>query len=367
MRRFLIDAHHLGMGQTGNETWTRNMITATKDLGAHDEMEFAVAGEGREIIRRLTDAPAHLVSSSSARRLVVDLPSLIRATGCRAVLATYTAPLTRCPSVVAVHDVSPWHREAREWLPRATRARHRATVGISARRAHTLIVPSEATRADLVDRLGTAAERVAVAPCAVDLELGRLLAATPARPADGCLRVLAVGTIVPRKNLVMLARATRAARDAGVPVKLRLVGPVPPAGRPLVTEIEALLGPDVESVGYVTDAQLAVEYRSTDVVCFPSLFEGFGMPIVEAMAAGVPVVVSDATASREVIGDAALVCGAHDPRAWREALVRLWQDPVLRQRLSADGLRRAAGFSWHESAKIVLHALDAAAGRRRGY
>lgn len=359
---FLFDAHHLGLGQTGNETWTRNIAMAMRDLGADHSVEFAVTADGREALRRFSRAPAHVVSSSSARRLAVDLPRLVRATRCQAVLVTYTAPLTRCPAVVAVHDVSPWHHEARAWLGRATVIRHRVTVGISARRAVRIIVPTEATKADIIERLGIPSKRISVAPCAVDLELSRLLDVAPRRPADGRFRILAVGTVVPRKNLPVLARAASAAREAGVPVELRIVGPVPDAGRAIAGEIEGLLGADVQIVGYVTGAELAAQYKAADVVCFPSLFEGFGMPIVEAMAAGVPVVVSDALASQEVTAGAAMICGARNVRAWRDGLVSLWRSPELRGRLREDGLRRASGFSWHTSAQIVLDALGQAAG-----
>lgn len=358
---FLFDAHHLGLGQTGNETWTRNIAMAMSDLGADANLEYAVTADGRQLLRRFTGSPAHVVSASSARRLAVDLPRLVRATRCRAVLVTYTAPLTRCPAVVAVHDVSPWHREARAWLGRATVVRHRVTVGISARRADRIIVPTAATKADIIERLGTRPERISVAPCAVDLELGRLMDAAPRRPVDSRFRILAVGTVVPRKNLSLLAGAAFAAREAGVPVELRIVGPVPEAGRVIAAEIETLLGAAVHVVGYVTDVELAAEYKAADVVCFPSLFEGFGMPIVEAMAAGVPVMVSDALASQEVTAGAAMVCGAHDVRAWRDGLVSLWTSPDVRGRLRDDGLRRASSFSWHTSAQIVLDALDRAA------
>jgi glycosyltransferase involved in cell wall biosynthesis len=166
---------------------------------------------------------------------------------------------------------------------------------------------------------------------------------------------------VPRKNLLLLGRAAAAAREVGVPVELRIVGPVPDAGRAIAAEIEELLGPDARILGYVTDAELAAEYKAADVVCFPSLFEGFGMPIVEAMAAGVPVVVSDALASKEVTAGAAMVCGAHDVRAWRDGLVSLWTSPEVRARFRDDGLRRASSFSWHTSAQIVLDAMGQAA------
>jgi glycosyltransferase involved in cell wall biosynthesis len=357
----LFDAHHLGRGQTGNETWTRNMAIAMTDLGATDRLAFAVTSEGLDVLRRFSDAPAYVVSPNSGRRLTVDMPKLIRRTACRATLLTYTAPLSTCPAVVAVHDISPWYPEAKAWMPPTTRTRHRLTVGVSAHVARRLIVPSIATRDDMATRLRVPQARLCVAPCGVDIELGQLMQAAARRERDDRFVVLAVGTIVPRKNLVMLSRAVRASRDQGVPAQLRIVGPVRPPGEVITEEIRGILGPAVDIVGYVSTADLAGEYRSADVVCFPSVVEGFGMPIIEAMAAGVPVMVSDAAASVEVAGAAGLVSDPHAPDAWCRGLVALWSDPIRRETMGREGRRRAAEFSWHRSASIVLEAIEAVA------
>jgi glycosyltransferase involved in cell wall biosynthesis len=158
----------------------------------------------------------------------------------------------------------------------------------------------------------------------------------------------------------MLAEAVLAVRATGVTAQLRIVGPVPDRGRDVASRIRRLLGPAVELVGYASTAELATEYRSADAFCFPSLLEGFGMPILEAFAAGTPVVISDASSLPEVAGGAALVCPAADPRAWRDALLRLAADPGLGERLRVLGHQRVAAFSWDRTAGVVIGALRCA-------
>ncbi|HEV3362534.1 MAG TPA: glycosyltransferase family 1 protein, partial [Acidimicrobiia bacterium] len=199
-----------------------------------------------------------------------------------------------------------------------------------------------------------------------DDELARLLAETPEVPSPDVFTVLAVGTVLPRKNLGVLADAVRAIHEAGGRISLRVVGPVPEPGRPIIERMADLLGPALHVVGYVPLDELAREYRSAHVVCFPSLLEGFGIPILEAMAAGTPVVASDASSLPEVAGDAALLCPADEPRAWREALVRIRDDSELREGLRARGRRRVSDFSWNHTAAVALEALRRAAGRSGG-
>ncbi len=360
----LFDAHHLGLRQTGNETWTRNLVRAMQGLLEAGEMEYAVTTTGLEELSRLTSGRVHLVSTSSTRRLLVDLPRAARAAGAGALLVTYTAPPTPRPAVVLVHDVSAWHPAARDWLPLATRLQYRTTVGLSCRRAAHVIASSQATRQDLIEKVGVAPDRVCVAGGAVDPEFRSLLAAATSRTPDGVFRVLAVGNVVPRKNLLLLARAVAACRAEGCPAQLVIVGSIPGSGQAIAGAIARLLGGSVHITGYVSEADLALQYRAADVVCVPSLLEGFGLPVLEAMAAGVPVLVSDTSSLPGVAGDGALVLGAHSLAAWRDALLRLHGDAGLREELRRRGARRAAQLSWADTAAIVLDRLRAADRRR---
>ena len=357
----LVDAHHLGQGQTGNETWARNVLAGLAD--GSDEVHVAVTASGRSHLP--DDFPPtrrHLVSSRGLRRLAVDLPRVVRAVRPGALLVQYTLPpLCPVPGVVVVHDLSFERPEAAQWIPRASLTRYRTTIRASAVRARRVLVPSEFTRADLIERYGIAADRVIVAGNAVDPALIEALRTTPRPPAGDRLVVLAVGTVLPRKNLEVLAGAVCDLRRTGLPVVLRLVGPVPEAGRAALARMVAVLGPALEVVGVVDTAGLAAAYRSAQVLAFPSLFEGFGIPLVEAMAAGTPVLSSDATCLPEIGGDAVLYAPPGSVQAWREQLRLVLTDRATADRLVLAGTARAQAFSWSASAAAARLALHEAA------
>jgi len=357
----LFDAHHLGRRETGNETWTRNVVRSITTLAAPEEIEYAVTSAGCAEVGRLTTEPVHVVSGHSSRRLLLDLPSIIRRIDAAAVFVTYTMPPTRRPVVAMVHDISPWYAEAAFWLPLRTRVGHRTSVGMTCRRAAHLLVLTDTTKRELVATLGIAPERISVVGAALDVDFEEELVARPreARPDGSAFRVLAVGNVVPRKNLGVVAAAVRAAREAGVDMHLRIVGTVEP-GNPLAKDIERQLGPSVSFTGYVSLPALVAEYTAADAMCFPSMVEGFGLPVLEAMAAGVPVVVSDRGALPEVAGDAAIVCPAGNPSSWLSALIRLAADPALREDMRGRGSGRVDRFSWDRTAQAVLDALRAA-------
>jgi glycosyltransferase involved in cell wall biosynthesis len=262
--------------------------------------------------------------------------------------------------VVAVHDLSFEDERAREWLPLATRLRYRATVRASVRRAAHVVVDSDYTREDLVRRYGTNPASVTVVPLAVDPHFRELLRATPERRCDRST-VLMVGNVLPRKNLPVVARAVRILRDRREDVVLRIVGTVHKTGEPDVAQARRLLGDGVMTLtGYAPPAQLARELRSAHVLAFPSLFEGFGIPVLEAMAAGLPVVASDRTSLPEVTGSAGLLVPAEDPSAWADSLSQALQ-PEVTARLRDAGLGREQAFTWGRSAEIVHTCLVQAA------
>ncbi len=360
--RVLMDAHHLGQGQTGNETWARNVLAAL--ASGQDDVHVAVTRAGRaQVAGGIPATRTHVVSASSARRLAVDLPRMARTLAPQALLVQYTLPpLCRVPGVVVVHDLSFARPEARDWIPRLSLLRYRATIRASARRARRILVPSEFTRADLVEQYGIDAQRVTVAGNAVDPGLLAALRATPRALDADRLVVLAVGTVLPRKNLQVVADAVAGLRRQGLPVVLRLVGPVPAAGRALLGRMAADLGPALEVSGVVDTPTLAAAYRSAHVLAFPSLFEGFGIPLVEAMAAGTPVLSSDATCLPEVGADAVLYAARDDPAGWLDQLRLVLTDRATADRLAVAGVARAQAFSWPRSAAATRLALYEAAG-----
>jgi glycosyltransferase involved in cell wall biosynthesis len=354
----LLDLHDLGNRQTGNESWARSLAAALFELDGPGSYDIAVSRAFPAADAALLPARETVrVADSSSRRLGIDLPAAARRLGSRALLVQYTAPLTRVPTVVMVHDLSFESAQAAQWLPLATRLRYRATIRSSVRRAAHVLTVSEFSKADLVATYHLRPDQVTVVPNAVDPRLADVLTTTPAT-RGGRPTVLMVGNVLPRKNLPVVARAVRLMRHRGEDVVLRVVGTVHPTGRQDEAVARSELGADITFTGYVSREDLARELRSAHVLAFPSLFEGFGIPALEAMAACLPVVVSDRTSLPEVVGDAGLVVPAADPEAWADALTRALR-PAVAAELVAAGERREAQFRWDRSALPVSALLGA--------
>jgi glycosyltransferase involved in cell wall biosynthesis len=352
----LLDLHHLGHRQTGNESWARSLATALFELDGPQAYDIAVTSAApAEDLALLPARERVQVSSSSTRRLVLDLPAAMRRLDTPVILVQYTAPVSRVPAVVMVHDLSFEDPRAAEWLPLATRLRYRATIRASVRRAAHVLTVSEYSKADLLRRYGLDPADVTVVPNAVDPRLVELLATMP-EERSGAPTILMVGNVLPRKNLPVLARAVRLMRDRGSDAVLRVVGTVAPTGRADAEGATRLLGDAVSMTGYLTRRQLARELRSAHVLVFPSLFEGFGIPALEAMAAGLPVVVSDRTSLPEVVGDAGLVVPAEEPEAWADSVTHALQ-PDQRDRMARAGNERVREFRWAAAAESVREVL----------
>jgi glycosyltransferase involved in cell wall biosynthesis len=258
-----------------------------------------------------------------------------------------------------------------ETLPRAQAFYLRAATRLSARRASALIAVSAFTAAELQDVLAVPAERIHVVPNGLDDSFRRpdegAVAAYRERRGLPAGFVLAVGTLQPRKNLAVLlaAVAELAQRGPMRPPDLVVAGAPGWGDIDIAAEARRLgLEGTVRVTGYVEPSELPLLYASAAVFAFPSRYEGFGLPAVEAMACGTPVIAARASSLPEVCGDAAVLVDPGVPAAWADALGRLLSSPGERQRLAAAGIARAAGFSWDKAAAGTLeayrHALDGA-------
>jgi glycosyltransferase involved in cell wall biosynthesis len=214
------------------------------------------------------------------------------------------------------------------------------------------------TTADDLVQLGIPQDRIVVAP----LGLTPLPDPTPpaAIPPDGGY-LLTVGETSPRKRYPVLLQAL--SRLRGVP-RLVMVGP--PAGdeehlRALIAELG--LTQRVTRLGAVSDAELSWLYRHATALCFPSISEGFGLPVLEALAAGVPVIASDIPATREVASSIAVYPGSEDADDWAQAIEMLGSDAGLRERIGRQGTERAAQFTWERTAAATLDAYRMALGQ----
>ncbi len=247
-----------------------------------------------------------------------------------------------------IHDTAPFQDPA--WYGRAYGAWHRALMPRVARRARLVIVPSEHVRAELAERFGLPMERMlAVAP-GVDRSFRG-----PEDPAPLLRRlglhgpyVLALGTEGPRKNLSLLDAIAPELETSGLEVAI--------AGSSRGYIPQASGAKRARRLGYVADADLPALYAGAAAFAMPSLYEGFGLPCVEAMAAGTPVVAADRAALPEACGGAALLADPDDPDAFGAAL--LSAAGPERERLVAAGRERAAELSWERTAENVDRALE---------
>ena len=175
--------------------------------------------------------------------------------------------------------------------------------------------------------------------------------------------MLYVGTIEPRKNLMRLMSAFAEARKAGIAQHLVCVGPYGWSSRDLAGHIERLgIDSAVQFTGYLPFEDLPAIYSLGDFFVFPSLYEGFGLPVVEAMACGLPVLTSNTSSLGEIAGDAAETIDPLDLDAMVDAIVRLATDADLRRARSEQGLERARSFSWSQTARDMLTVYHRAAG-----
>jgi glycosyltransferase involved in cell wall biosynthesis len=260
------------------------------------------------------------------------------------------------PMVVALHDVQ--HHEHPDFFSRAERAWRRWAYDGAARRAGLVVTISEHSRGQIVERLGIPPSRVVTIPLGVEHERY-----SPRRSeADAALEVperflLYPANLWPHKNHARLLRAFAAVGD--IELHLLLVGQT--YGRALPGPTDAR----VRHLGYVDHDVLASLYRRATAVIFPSLIEGFGLPLLEAMASGCPVAASDEGAIAEVCGDAALLFDPRSEDSMADAMRRLATDPRLAIRLRDEGLRRASLFTWRACATAHVEAYRALLERSR--
>ena len=279
-------------------------------------------------------------------------------------LASTGPAVGRFASVLTVHDL---HYRVHPEAHFGIRAfGMRALVPLAARRAQRVIVPSEATRRDLLRFTRVPAGRVDVIPEGIG-QPPRGAAAGAAEAllgADQRQIVLSVSAKRPHKNLARLIGAL-----ALIPAERRPLLVLPGYPTPHEQELRSVaaargVAADVRFLGWVSVAELEALYAAADCFVFPSLYEGFGLPVVEAMARGLPVATSGRASLAEVAGDAALKFDPEDEASIASAMERLLGDAELRQRLSRAGRERAGAFTWERAAELTVDTYRRALAER---
>jgi glycosyltransferase involved in cell wall biosynthesis len=282
----------------------------------------------------------------------------------------YAMPLAvRCRSLVTIHDCI--HLMFPQYLPnRAAYVYAKAAMWGAARRAHRILTVSEASKRDIIRLLDVPPEKIVVVYNAID-ERFRV---TPSEAAIALVReryqldhrfMLYVGNIKPHKNLVRVVEAFDRLRKRGFDdLMLLIIGDE-------ISKLPALrravhnhkLHKHVRFLGYLPDDTLAILYRLAAVFVFPSLYEGFGLPPLEAMACGTPVVTSNVSSLPEVTGDAAVLVDPYDVQSITDGIAKVLSDPALREDLRMKGIARARTFSWERSVARTREIYQEVAGR----
>jgi glycosyltransferase involved in cell wall biosynthesis len=324
----VIDADVLGRRRTGDETHVSNLL---RELGRQATDLRLVALTRRPDLVPDGIEPYVLPARSQEVRMAVGVPRALRRL--RPALVHFQhvlPPLDRTRGVVTVHDLS-FERDASA-MGRLDRLMFRALVPRSVRRAVRVLTVSERTKRDLVDLYRIDPDKVVLTPNGVDP------AFSPGPDSGSGGYLLYVGAIQARKDPL-------AAADAAAVAGLRLVVVGPEREPELAAELRRR---GAELRGYLETAELAEVYRRASVLILPSRYEGFGLPVLEAMASGTPVVASGDAALREVAADAALYADRDELGA---AVLRAQAE---RKQLVAAGLERARNFSWEETARVTI-------------
>jgi glycosyltransferase involved in cell wall biosynthesis len=363
-----IDAHMVGTHETGNETYVVQLTSALARLGGYDYKLYTprpqaipsqIAASECVSIHSFGNIPAFV-------RIPWLYPRMAAEDGVGLLHMTYMAPpRLRCPLVLSIHDVS--YKVYPQFFSPRVRLLLAMLVGPGIRRAARIVTISESSKRDIIRFYGVRPEKIVVTPLAA----GSQYMPQPADEVARVLRshnlsgryVLAVGDKQPRKNLSRLVRAFSTIALEMPDVMLVIVGQSGWQGSEVGQTVKSLgLNTRVRFTGFVPDSDLPALYSGADVFCYPSLYEGFGLPPLEAMACGAPTVTSNTSSLPEVVGDAALTV---DPLSVGEmvgALRNLLADSTKRQEYGRRALHQAALFSWDRTARLTRDAYDKITG-----
>jgi glycosyltransferase involved in cell wall biosynthesis len=373
--RIAIDAHSVGAKLGGNESYAINLIEALAQIDSVNSYTLYITTE--EARNRFHQRwPNFKVRATLPHtpliRIPLTLSAELRKNPVDVLHVQFTAPpFCPCPVVVSIHDLSFEHLP--QTFNRRSRTQLRLTVRHSAKRAARILTLSEHTRRDIAETYGISAERIHAIPLAAPSHFApvndyrELQRVRHTYSIDGDY-ILSVGSIQPRKNLARLVKAyasLRGSNSADTLPKLVLVGK---CGWLYDETLRALdetgLKESVVLTGYVPHEDLPALYSGALCFVYPSYFEGFGLPPLEAMKCGAPVIVGNKTSLPEVVGDAALTVDPYDVEAIAGAIKQLVYDPAFREQLSSKGQKRASEFDWQDTARRTLAVYEAVARER---
>jgi glycosyltransferase involved in cell wall biosynthesis len=366
-----IDGRAFSSPAAGVRRYVAGLTAGLLSLGEH--LSVVALGGARDSIPAGVDYQTEsLHPPTNLGWMLVGLPRAAARAGVDIIHApAYTAPFwSPVPVVLTIHDVS--YQRHPEWFPYRRDRFRRAFYRRSAHSAVSILTDSAFSASEITAAYGIPASRMAVVPLAVDPSFA---AAHPGAahdlPADVQMPfLLHVGDLHERRNLGTVVDALLAARQRNLvagPLSLVLAGVDRGVGDALLARAaQAGAGDLIVRLGSIGEHQLHALYRAATALVYPSLYEGFGLPVLEAMASGTPVIASHAASIPEVLGDAGLLLDPRDVDAWTNAIVRVAGNEAERLRMSTAGRQRAAGFTWERTARATFDVYRRAIDGRQG-
>ena len=366
-----IDAHSVGTQLAGNETYAVNLIEALAQIDRVNQYTIYVT-KNEAVDRFANRWPNFQVKRTLPHTPLVRIPltlaAELRRNPVEVLHVQYTAPpFAPCPIVSTIHDLSFEHLP--ETFTRRSRTQLRLTVRGTARRAAVILTLSEFSRRDIIETYAVDPERVLVTPAAAPTNFAPVENETELKDIRERYGIkanylLSLGSIQPRKNLARLIEAYALLRSSRAGDQLPQLVIAGKRGW-LDNEIQRAAqrenrNESIKFIGYVPEKDLPALYSAAICFVYPSFFEGFGLPVLEAMQCGTPVIAGNRTSLPEVAGAAALLFDPFDAGALAEAIERIIHNPDTRAELRAKGLERARIFSWTATARLTLQAYERA-------
>ncbi|MHB8792455.1 MAG: glycosyltransferase family 4 protein [Thermoleophilia bacterium] len=366
MARIGIDAHAIGENLTGNETYIANLISGISSIESGHQ--FTLLFTRRDLADRWSNKydrveTALIRPSTPLIRIPFSLPYLAWRRRIDLLHVQYVSPpLIQIPVVTTIHDISfekyPDLFSAREV------AQFRMTIPMSARRAAKVITISENSKKDLIEFYGLKEEDIVVTYLGVSSIFSPVAAGheeiMKKYGIDGPY-ILTVGNLQPRKNLQRLVAAYVRLRNSRPDIKHKLVIVGKRAWRhdPIIESAkQSRWAKDILLTDYVPEDDLPVLYSGASVFVYPSIYEGFGLPPLEAMACGVPVITSDRSSLPEVVGDAAIKINPFDVEAIAASMASVILEPSVASKMRQDSVERASLFSWEKCARQTVDIFE---------
>ena len=361
-----LDGIPLNQSLTGVGHYTFELAHALARIAPEDKFELLSPLPSLPRPERIAPSNLHFTQARVnrlSRRFwwQVGLPRYLRRARFRIFHGTnYSVPLVKpCPTVVTIHDLSLllWPQTHHRHLARKARWR----LPLMARRADAIIVPSQSIKTEICEHLGSDDSRITVIPEAPRSSFYQVsiaeTVATRRRLNIGDDFILFVGTIEPRKNLLTLVRAfEESLRNTGCQTQLILVGNTGWMSDDLLAYVKtADVCERIRFSGYLADEDLRALYSSCRMFVYPSLYEGFGLPLLEAMRCGAPVITSNIPGIRETVGNVALLISPTNVLELARNIKRLLENPGEREQRSEAGKNHALKFSWDKTAAATLN------------